>query len=627
MAWPGRSLESVLKRWVETHPVSRTPHHSYQYKPLRGDGKETVRLMILFPAATPSDPLVCCLIERAFTGFSHEALSYAWGDMTENRPIYCAVPGKDEYGRLDITRSLDEALRALRKRHGVRSIWVDAVCIDQQDSHEKLQQISLMADIFSRASQTLIWLGDSDGNTARLFKTYQRHHLLKKLSPEAAKNYINKYGDDSIEKNERIVRADHALRSRPWFYRLWTLQELLLSSDPLVVCGTYSIRWTCIAETDSLNEFRGELPKRSNCTTSFATLKALPRDYASYAGHYGDLVANVKQLHTSEPRDKVIGNKSILSDAGLCLPPLDYSTSVANVFVAATRMWLRHTKSLGLVYLAVTGRSTRGLPSWAIDWNHTSIKDRDIFMYWINVRRDDQPQIMSDGTTRSGTEQDEQSRSAFDFHLGVRGIIVDKVSSFIAGASDSTDRTHMVYAMITWLKFMFEAQSHADMPSAVEQAVALIPIECEDFDVPTHIAVGVINHKAMLIDPTLASIPYDEPKHSTIKYNDFFIPDDALEVPIRKPRDVMGPMYRLELKMKNETLLMTEAGRLGFCFCENMEKGDVVAILVGAEYPVILREAGLPGQYLFVGPATVYEMMEGELWPENLNDLTDFTLV
>ncbi|KAK4495515.1 hypothetical protein PRZ48_013847 [Zasmidium cellare] len=198
MAWAGRSVESTLKKWVEKHPVFETPHHSYQYKPLQGDGKETVRLMILFPATAPSDPLVCYLIERSFADFGHEALSYAWGDTTENRPIYSAVPGKEEYGTLNITGNLDEALRALRKTHGVRSMWVDAVCIDQQNPHEKLQQISLMAQIFSRASQTVIWLGECDGHIDRLFKTYQRHHYLKKVSPDAADKYISKYSDDSI---------------------------------------------------------------------------------------------------------------------------------------------------------------------------------------------------------------------------------------------------------------------------------------------------------------------------------------------------------------------------------------------------------------------------------------------
>ncbi|KAK4495516.1 hypothetical protein PRZ48_013848 [Zasmidium cellare] len=357
-------------------------------------------------------------------------------------------------------------------------------------------------------------------------------------------------------------------------------------------------------------------------------LREPPRSYASYAGYYGDIVLNIKQLQTSEPRDKVMGTKSILSGIGLTLPPLDYSTSVVDVFVAATRMWLRHTKSLRLMYLAATGRSTPGLPSWAIDWDHSSIKDRDIFMYWLNARRDDQPQVkQSDGTTRSGSAQDEQSRNTFDTHFDVRGIIVDKVSSFVAGASDSNNTTHMAYAMITWLNFLHETRSRASLPTPVEQAVALIPIEYPAFDVPTHIAVGVINHKASLLDPVLTSVPYDEHQHSTIEYNEFFYPDEALTVPIRTRHDVMEPMYRLELKMKNETLFMAEDGRLGFCFCEKLQRGDVVAILVGADYPVVLRESAEPGQYLFVGPATVYGMMDGEVWPEDLENLRDLVLV
>lgn len=58
-----------------------------------------------------------------------------------------------------------------------------------------------------------------------------------------------------------------------------------------------------------------------------------------------------------------------------------------------------------------------------------------------------------------------------------------------------------------------------------------------------------------------------------------------------------------------------------------MQKGDFIAILVGADYPMALRETAEPGQYLFVGPATVYGMMDGEVWPEDLDELRKMVLV
>lgn len=148
MPWPRRSLESVLKRRVDRTPVELIEHHDYQYKPLKQGGEETVRVFVLFPAASRGDPLVCHLIERALDKFCHEALSYVWGGSNHKRPIYCADHGQNQGGRLEITQNLDEALRAIRTKRSVRSIWVDALCINQQDADERIRQIPLMEDRF-----------------------------------------------------------------------------------------------------------------------------------------------------------------------------------------------------------------------------------------------------------------------------------------------------------------------------------------------------------------------------------------------------------------------------------------------------------------------------------------------
>lgn len=80
-------------------------------------------------------------------------------------------------------------------------------------------------------------------------------------------------------------------------------------------------------------------------------------------------------------------------------------------------------------------------------------------------------------------------------------------------------------------------------------------------------------------------------------------------------------------RLVNEALLVTTCCRIGYCFCEGLKEGDVIAILVGADYPVVLRSTAEPDQYILVGPATVYGMMDGELWPKNLDQSTDIILV
>ncbi|KAK4108984.1 HET-domain-containing protein, partial [Canariomyces notabilis] len=87
----------------------------------------------------------------------YEAISYVWGDETFPQPIL--VNGRF----LAIRRNLHNALYHLRhpRESGRRrTLWVDALCINQSDMHERNHQISLMRNIFSNARQVIAWLGE-----------------------------------------------------------------------------------------------------------------------------------------------------------------------------------------------------------------------------------------------------------------------------------------------------------------------------------------------------------------------------------------------------------------------------------------------------------------------------------
>ncbi|KAF2123042.1 heterokaryon incompatibility protein-domain-containing protein [Lophiotrema nucula] len=103
------------------------------YRPLDDAGQE-LRVLVLLPAQTLSDPLVACL-ETTYLNAGRpprfEALSYVWGapEFTELIEISGA--------KRMITRNLSDALRRLRKRNIHRRLWVDALCINQDDVVEK----------------------------------------------------------------------------------------------------------------------------------------------------------------------------------------------------------------------------------------------------------------------------------------------------------------------------------------------------------------------------------------------------------------------------------------------------------------------------------------------------------
>ncbi|OTB14402.1 hypothetical protein K445DRAFT_47438, partial [Daldinia sp. EC12] len=98
-------------------------------------------------------PLECSLeIRDLCSGGVDEALSYVWGKSKVSKYINvdgCPFP---------VTENLFNILTSLRNQHTARPIWIDAICINQADSGEKVHQVRLMRDIYSKAKKVTIWL-------------------------------------------------------------------------------------------------------------------------------------------------------------------------------------------------------------------------------------------------------------------------------------------------------------------------------------------------------------------------------------------------------------------------------------------------------------------------------------
>lgn len=90
----------------------------------------------------------------------YETISYAWGDYALVDSI--SVDSK----RIPIPASAASALRCMRLPTRTRTLWIDCICIDQNNDHEKGHQVGLMADIFQSSCETLAHLGDDVDNTA-----------------------------------------------------------------------------------------------------------------------------------------------------------------------------------------------------------------------------------------------------------------------------------------------------------------------------------------------------------------------------------------------------------------------------------------------------------------------------
>ncbi|EFX05970.1 het domain containing protein [Grosmannia clavigera kw1407] len=136
------------------------------YDSLALDGaRHEIRLLRLQPAASLASPLRICLIRGSLDVDGdlppYEALSYVWGSLVAMQNSVRAEMdnGSTEAVSIPVTANLDSALRHLRYRTFSRTLWVDALCINQADVEERGMQVHLMRSIYERCTADLAWLG------------------------------------------------------------------------------------------------------------------------------------------------------------------------------------------------------------------------------------------------------------------------------------------------------------------------------------------------------------------------------------------------------------------------------------------------------------------------------------
>jgi hypothetical protein len=153
----------------------------FQFEPLTNPGSE-IRLFDILPG---TGAIRCRLrtspLETAKG--QYELLSYCWGDQKHQAIIFI------DDCTLSITADLNSALQRLRSKEGTRTLWVDAICINQADTSEKNAQVPLMNRIYRYGHRTLVWLGEHDSRTEPVFQMiefisdYARKHPNQEVLP------------------------------------------------------------------------------------------------------------------------------------------------------------------------------------------------------------------------------------------------------------------------------------------------------------------------------------------------------------------------------------------------------------------------------------------------------------
>jgi hypothetical protein len=180
-------------------------------------------------------------------GIQYDCLSYTWETDLPNHVILL------DGAALPITWNLLQALNCLRQVQKSDLVWIDAICINQQDLDERSQQVQIMPKIYSGAQYVMAYLGaEADGsqNVPKLCLQIMGACLFRgKHGSEAAamlETPLEPIGMDEFRAAGLPAVDDPAWEQlqafcrRPWFVRKWVIQEAVLARSLTFICGAWS---------------------------------------------------------------------------------------------------------------------------------------------------------------------------------------------------------------------------------------------------------------------------------------------------------------------------------------------------------------------------------------------------
>jgi hypothetical protein len=379
--------------------------------PYQTIGKKEFRILQIKPGRFDDKIEVDLTVHSVEEPPKYNALSYCWGrDISENTVTVNQHP-------VQTTSNLEEALRYLRSRRMIRTFWIDALCINQKSSLERSRQVRIMGPIYAKAAKVIVWLGSATEGSRYVMRCLRRKIVRTKSVPY-------------------FIHHVQQLMERPWFHRVWTLQEIALASDdPVLMIGhelqplshflrfvkqdkilkrplqifeaaenTVSLipmHWTEFFTKEILGDAlpSGDGPidaKETMLHCAHIIRSKIDRiewllDTVNYGVTIGpshllldrgaDLASSLfftRHRHATDPRDKIFGLLGFCCGTmdGQTIEP-DYRQSVSAVFSQAMALVIRRGFACGYPSMPLkTGeqRLTFSLPSWVPDFTYSDYR-------------------------------------------------------------------------------------------------------------------------------------------------------------------------------------------------------------------------------------------------------------
>ena len=578
------------------------------------------------------------------------ALSYVWGDPSDPKTILVnGVPFK-------VTQNLERALMDLEPNIKL-PIWIDAVCINQNDEDEKGQQVARMRDIYQNAEQTIVWLGERgdftdlvmaqldrigrDALDAGILKLDEKDFkkwpnlehkqeiktALERLLPRVARGYE--------DRTPFPLAAFVELSNRPWFSRVWVIQELVVAKNYMFTCGglvipgdhfiagfMFCLLWIANALTPLKNGssvfalpfrlfsiwWRNGTPLFSLLLQGLQNKPIMPSPRAAktlgtrrrYLQGLGtSLKAHLVRAFTgtsdfslgaTEPKDRVYAMLGIAADAKTLGIRPDYKKETRYQFVySEVAKKLIHQGHIDILVLCrLEDSRDAGLPTWAPDWT------QKLPTPWGGFREDLLSRAAGDTVYTPGlTDKFGLSPTVLCFEAFFVGTICETGSAWKPSFSTDFDY-HGASRLLHETANFLSRDGTRYCADEIEQARWRIPIGDKELN-PIGTAQRATNK---------SSTEYLEMKAliDTVISNRF----KGL------PKLPKATSYLTTMKdMYNARPFLSRNGYTGLC-ADVSRQGDEIYIPLGSHVPFILRRAD-QGFHKLVGEAYVHGVMYGEL--------------
>lgn len=381
---PVIDLQDLLQRRTR---ISSTEPTDALVQPYRRTAENEIRLFELAPGIHQESLRGRLLYVDLDFEDDHAPQSLEASNIDGPKPTYTAVsycwgPSKMEWKlqlgehTIGITETVDTMLRTFRHCTDYVRLWIDQICINQQDVLDKQDQVKLMSAIYSKARNTIIWLGHGLGGVAFnvlevLGNLARRHHDQN----EEFDHFHGRLGPlRKIVKKTGTAQPISDLFAQAWFSRTWVIQEVVISKAPFIMYGDTLMSWqdfssycTTLGPFDIFAELKSAEEQSDPTWKIVMDIASARKDFAASKEGVAlfDLLKATRYAAVTMPVDKIYGIMALCS-AKLTI---DYSKSVKTLFTETTLQLLDKVHISELLSCIDHDTSKSELPSWVADWS------------------------------------------------------------------------------------------------------------------------------------------------------------------------------------------------------------------------------------------------------------------